>query len=80
MLTGEATGEAIRLLKVCKGEKKRAELQVALDLKHEDYFREMFLTPALDAGLIEMTIPDKPKSPNQKYRLTAKGQADIAKK
>nr|WP_298269795.1 hypothetical protein [Geobacter sp.] len=37
-------------------------------------FRLIYLRPALDAGLIEMTIPDKPRSSNQRYRLTAKGR------
>jgi hypothetical protein len=30
-------------------------------------------SPALDAEFIEMTIPGKPRSSNQKYRLTEKG-------
>lgn len=50
------------------------ELQAALGLKHEDHFRRAYLVPALKAGLIEMTIPDKPRSSKQKYRLTGKGQ------
>jgi hypothetical protein len=38
-------------------------------------FRLVYLRPALDAGLIEMTQPDKPRSSKQKYRLTAKAGA-----
>ena len=41
-------------------------------------FRNQVLNPLLDAGLIEMTIPDKPRSSLQKYRLTAKGQTILA--
>jgi len=45
-----------------------------LGLKHEGHFRTAYLTPALDAGYIEMTISDKPQSRLQKYRLTALGE------
>jgi ATP-dependent DNA helicase RecG len=33
-----------------------------------------YLEPALQLDLIEMTIPDKPRSSKQKYRLTQKGR------
>ena len=37
-------------------------------------FRNQVLNPLMKNGLIEMTIPDKPRSSNQKYRLTLQGQ------
>lgn len=72
--TDQVTGEVGRLLAVIQGEMKRNELQLALALKHEDHFRDAYLTPALSLGLIEMTVPDRPRSRLQKYRLTARGQ------
>ena len=79
-VTGEVTGEVKRLLTVMNGEMKRAEIQMSLNLKHEDYFREKYLLPALNAGFIEMTIPDKPRSSLQRYRITTKGKAVIDSK
>jgi ATP-dependent DNA helicase RecG len=37
-------------------------------------FRDQVLSPLLEAGLIEMTIPDKPRSPHQRYRTTPAGK------
>jgi len=37
-------------------------------------FRDQVLKPLMDKGLIEMTIPDKPHSSKQKYRITALGE------
>ncbi|MCI5212725.1 MAG: hypothetical protein D3910_28925 [Candidatus Electrothrix sp. ATG2] len=72
--TPEATPEVQRLLQVLEGEMNRREIQQQLGLKAEKNFRLLYLGPALDAGLIEMTLPDKPRSPKQRYRLTRSGQ------
>jgi predicted HTH transcriptional regulator len=63
----------VRLAQVLVGEMTRRQLQQALELKNDEHFRKAYLQPALEQGLIEMTIPDKPRSKSQKYRLTAKG-------
>ncbi len=64
----------VRLLSVLGGEMTRQQLKEALGLKDDEHFRKAYLLPALDAGLIEMTIPDKPRSSKQKYWLTDKGR------
>ena len=46
-----------------------AELMQFVGLTHRATFQKNYLNPAIEAGLIERTIPDKPKSPKQKYRL-----------
>ena len=45
-----------------------------LSLSHRPTFRENYLNPALAAGLIERTIPDKPNSRLQRYRRSQKAQ------
>ena len=56
------------------GNYSRAELMDLLSLKHRVNFYENHLRPALEEDRIEMTIPDKPNSRLQKYRLTEKGR------
>lgn len=45
-----------------------SELMQKLGLSHRPTFRKNYLSPALEKGFIERTIPDKPNSKNQKYR------------
>ena len=51
------------------------EIQKIFGLKERRTFFRSYIQPALKLGLIEMTIPDKPNSRLQKYRLTKKGRA-----
>ncbi len=68
------TPEVKQLLNAFIGENSRRELQNRLALRDDDHMRLTYLIPALAAGVIEMTIPDKPNSRLQKYRLTAAGK------
>jgi len=63
------------LVYALKGEMTRDEIQSVLQLKDRKSFRQSYIKPALEELFIEMTIPNKPNSKMQKYRLTLKGIA-----
>jgi hypothetical protein len=54
------------------------ELRTVLGIRHRHTFRQNHLRPALRHGLIELTIPDKPNSRLQRYRLTEVGRGLLA--
>lgn len=71
----QVSDQVKRLLKTVGNRQISAiELMESLRLSHRPTFRKNYLHPALEAGLIEMTMPNSPKSPTQKYRLTKKGR------
>lgn len=49
-----------------------------LRLSDEKHFREHYQQAGVEAGVIEMTIPGKPRSPFQQYRITPLGQRLLA--
>jgi ATP-dependent DNA helicase RecG len=55
-------------------ERTREELQLIAEIKNRDYFRKEYLNRFIIDGLLELTIPDKPRSSKQKYRITEKGR------
>jgi len=79
-VTPEVTPEVMNMLAAIQGEMGRKEIQARLGLTDEKHFREHYQQPAIAQGLIEMTIPDKPRSSKQKYRLTDPGRALLKKK
>lgn len=70
----QVTEQVKELVRILDKEMDRQEIQTKLGLSHRENFRSNYLKPALEQGFIEMTIPDKPNSSLQKYRLTILGK------
>ena len=72
--TPPVTPQVGQLLMVMDGEMSREALQDLLHLQDRKSFRARYLRPALVDEFIEMTIPDKPNSPLQRYQITEKAR------
>lgn len=71
-VSDQASDQVERLIKaVGSGERSGAELMKSLKLAHAPTSRKNYLTPALEESWVERTLPDSPRSPTQRYRLTA---------
>ena len=55
-VTPQVTGCVERLISAVQRETSRAELQAALKLRDQRSFSDTYLKPALETGLIEMTM------------------------
>ena len=51
-----------------------AELREVIGLQNHTRFKRAFLDPLIELGVVEMTQPDSPNSPTQRYRLTEAGK------
>ena len=56
------------LIQFCSVPRSRKEMQEFMGLVGRRNFSEKYIKPLLSAGKIEMTVPDKPNSRNQKYQ------------
>ena len=72
--TMQVSMQVEELINMLDKEMNRQEIQSKLKLSNRDNFRLNYLKPALEQGFIEMTLPDKPNSSLQKYRLTTLGK------
>jgi ATP-dependent DNA helicase RecG len=57
-----------------KGAVSTSEIIGDLDVKNRYELKTLFINPLFDEGVIELSIPDKPTSSKQGYRLSAKGE------
>ena len=64
-----------KLIVFCTEARSFGEMLAFMGLADRTKFRRKYIHPLLEDGILELTIPEKPNSQNQKYRLTAKGIA-----
>ena len=65
------------LTAVSERDMSRSELLTGLGLTNETRNARRHLDPLLEAGLIERTVPDRPNSRLQRYRITDAGRARL---
>ena len=72
----EQVTEQVKRLFICLQHQPLSirKIMQSLELRHRPTLLYDYLKPAMDGGFVEMTQPDSPKSPTQKYRLTKKGE------
>ena len=58
------------ILRNCKNKSSAIELMEILNRTNKSKFKNTIINPLVENGFFELTNPDKPKSPTQKYRLT----------
>ena len=76
-VTPQVTPQVGHLLQAMRGEMTRGIIQSHLDLKYRKSFRDLYLKPALDDGLIEIADPDKRNSRLQRHRIIEVGRLPL---
>jgi predicted HTH transcriptional regulator len=87
--TGQVPGEyrtstgqvpdKLKLLDFCREGRTIKEMMSHVSLKHSETFLTNYLHPLIRENLMSMTIPDKPRSPKQRYLVTTKGLGELEK-
>lgn len=68
----------IQVLEIAAFPRTLAELLVPSGRTDRTNFRDQVVSPLLEAGLLEMTIPEKPRSSKQQYCVTEAGRVALA--
>ena len=70
---GEQGNEQVTILKFCSTPKRKQDILAHLGLKPVYMNFKRHIQPLVEQWFIEMTFPDKPRSPKQRYRTTNLG-------
>ncbi|MEX0599662.1 MAG: ATP-binding protein, partial [Rhodothermales bacterium] len=66
--------DQVQVLEAAQDPRSMADLMELFGRTSRTKFRDQVVRPLLEAGLLEMTIPDKPRSSKQRYRITDAGR------
>jgi len=70
----EPSRHQVEILHKCQKDRALLDLMAIAGRSDRTKFRDQVLNPLIDAGLATMTIPNRPRSSKQRYRLTEKGR------
>ena len=73
------SGAQVAMLRAAMEPNTRDALQLVAAIRHRQHFYREYLHQLLEAGLLELTIPDKPRSSKQRYRITPAGREMLEK-
>jgi ATP-dependent DNA helicase RecG len=71
--------DQVRILRLCRQEHPLIAMMKNIGRQNRTKFRDGFVKPLIKAGLVELTIPGRPRSRLQRYRTTEAGLAMLEK-
>lgn len=72
--------DQVEVLRRCRQDQSLVAMMNLIGRSDRTKFRDDFVKLLLEAGLLELTIPDKPQSRLQRYRLTEEGMKALKTK
>lgn len=76
--TGLSWDEVEKLFIALREPKSMVELKEMYQWSNTTKFKAKYVNPLLEAQFVDMTLPDKPTSPKQRYFLTDSGRMLLA--
>ena len=67
--------DQVEILRLCREAQPLVAMMEVVGRQNRTKFRDGLVTPLIQAALLELTIPDKPRSRMQRYRTTEAGRA-----
>lgn len=72
--------DQVEVLRLCRQEQPLVAMMNVIGRQNRTKFRDALVRPLIEGGLLELTVPDKPRSRLQRYRTTPAGLAVLEKR